>query len=405
MNTVKKKQAILFVLALALLISIPLTVSQLSQQQNESGHAAAGTSLAFTPSSTTASPIQTSIGNSIDLTINIDPGASLVSFIRYQVNYDPSKVQLDTNNPVTLNSTQFTNVEGPVNNSGTLEQSVSIGSDATKAISKATTVATLHFKAIGSTNGGTTTISYGTLSEALSSGPSQQASQNVLSTTTPAVVAISGSNAPSNAPSPTTLPIPTITGTALNFSLLLHGVGAAGDNPNPTGNSLSNKNPLHPQRNLKIEVFDTNNQSVANSAAPVTYDSTTGMFIGAVGLPGSVKTGNYSVKLQSDRYLKKLVPGIQQIVAGQVVSVTPVQMIAGDTNNDNVLNVLDYNALLDCGYGELNPLPMNDPNATFHSANCQVHTPAEDVDLNDDGVINSTDYNLFLRELSVQNGD
>jgi hypothetical protein len=80
-------------------------------------------------------------------------------------------------------------------------------------------------------------------------------------------------------------------------------------------------------------------------------------------------------------------------------------LVTGDTNNDNVLNILDYNALLDCGYGELNPLPINDPNSTYNSKECQVHTPTEDVDLNDDGIINSTDYNLFLRELSVQNGD
>jgi len=405
MNTVKKKQAILFVIALAVLVSIPLTVSQLSKQQTSSGHAAAGASLAFTPTSSTSTPIQTSIGNSIDLDINVNPGNSLVTFVRFQITYDPSKVQLITATPDTLNSNVFTNVEGPVINGGTLAQAVSIGSDPTKAISKTTKVATLHFKAVGSTNGGTTTITYGTLSQALSSGANDQANQNVLSTTTPAVIAISGSGSPSNAPSITTLPIPTITGTALNFSLLLHGVGSAGDNPNPSGNSLSNKNPLHPQRNLKIQVFDTNNKEVADSAAPVTFDNASGMFIGAVGLPSSVKTGNYSVKVQTDRYLKKLVPGIQQIVTGQEVSVTPVEMIAGDTNNDNVLNVLDYNALLDCGYGELNPLPMNDPNSSFHSSNCQVHTPTEDVDINDDGIINSTDYNLFLRELSVQNGD
>jgi len=405
MNTVKKKQAILFAIALALLISIPLTVSQLSKQQNESGHAAAGASLTFTPASSNATPIQTSVGSTIDLNINIDPGNSLVTFIRYQINYDPTKVQLVAATPDTLNSSIFTNVEGPVINNATLAQSVSIGSDPTKVITKPTKVATLHFKAVGSTNGGTTTITYGTLSQALSSGANDQANQNVLSTTTPAVIAISGSGSPTTGPSPTTLPLPTITGTALNFSLLLHGVGAAGDNPNPTGNSLSNKNPLHPERNVSVEVFDTSNKSVASSSSPVTYDSNSGMFIGAVGLPSSVKTGNYSVKIQTNRYLKRLVPGIQQVVAGQQVSVTPVQMIAGDTNNDNVLNVLDYNAMLDCGYGQLNPLPLNDPNSAYHSSDCQVHTPTEDVDLNDDGIINSTDYNLFLRELSVQNGD
>ena len=406
MNTVKKKQVILAFAALALLVTIPLTVFQLSQQQNESGHAAAGASLAFTPTSTVSTPIQTSVGKSVNLDINVNPGTSLVTFVRFQVNYDPTKVQLVAANPVTLNSTIFTNVEGPVINNGTIAESVSIGSDPTKAISTVTKVATLHFTAVGNTNGDTTTISYGTLSQALSSASNNQASQNVLSTTTPAIIAISGGSSPTTSPVPTALPIPTIIGTALNFSLLLHGVGAAGDNPNPTGNSLSNKNPLHPQRVLNIQVFDTNNQSVANSSSPVTYDSTSGMFLGAVGLPSSVKTGNYSVKIQTDRYLRRLVPGIQHIVAGQEVTVSPpVEMIAGDTNNDNVLNVLDYNALLDCGYGDLNPLPMNDPNATFHSANCQVHTPVEDLDLNDDGIINSTDYNLFLRELSVQNGD
>ena len=157
---------------------------------------------------------------------------------------------------------------------------------------------------------------------------------------------------------------------------------------------------------MNIQVFDTSNQIVARVPLPqLPLITTDGMFEGAVGLPSTITTGNYSVKVQTDRYLRKLVPGIQQIVAGQQVSVTPVQMIAGDTNNDNVLNVLDYNALLDCGYGELNPLPMNDPNSTFNSSNCQVHQPTADVDLNDDGIINSTDYNLFLRELSVQNGD
>ncbi|HSX08833.1 MAG TPA: cohesin domain-containing protein [Candidatus Saccharimonadales bacterium] len=409
MNTVQKKQAILFAVALALLISIPLTVSQLSQQQNENGHAAKGASLAFTPASSASSPIKAKVGDSIDIDINVDPGNSLVTFIRYQIQYDKSKVQLVNANPATLNSNVFTNVEGPVINTATLSQSVSIGSDPTKAISKVTKVATLHFKAIGSTNGGTTNITYGTLSQALSSGANDQANQNVLSTTTPAVITISGTGGPTDVPSsgpgPSTLPIPTITGTALNFSLLLHGVGAAGDNPNPTGNSLSNKNPLHPQRNLQITVYDTTNKVVANSQAPVTYDVTSGMFIGAVGLPSSVQTGNYSVKIQTDRYLRKLVPGIQQVVSGQQVTVAPVQLIAGDSNNDNVLNVLDYNAMLDCGYGQLNPLPMNDPNAVYNSTNCKVHTPTEDIDINDDGIINSTDYNLFLRELSVQNGD
>jgi hypothetical protein len=412
MNSNSKKKVILGAIMLALLISIPITISQLSKQQTSRGKAAAGASLSFNPASSTSSPIQASVGNPIDLDIYVDPGSSLVTFVKYQVTYDPSKVTLVSSNPVTLNSSVFTNVEGPVLGSGTLAQSISIGSDPTKAVATRTKIGTLHFKAVGSTNGSTTNIVYGTISQALSSGANDQANQNVLSTTTPAIIAIAGSGSPTVTSSPTTvvptattIPIPTVTGTALHFTLLLHGIGSAGDNPNPGGNSLSNKNPIYPQKNLNIQVFDTNNQAVASSTAPVTYDSSTGTFVGSIGLPSSVKTGNYSVKIQTNSYLRRLVPGIQQIVAGQATQVASVQMIAGDTNTDNVLNVLDYNAMLDCGYGQLNPLPLNDPNSTFHSSNCQVHTPPDGVDVNDDGIINSVDYNLFLRELSVQNGD
>ena len=400
MNTVNKRNVIVGAVLLALLISIPLTVSLLSHQQQSNSHAAGGsTSFSFAPDSSATTPIQSSVGSNIDLDMYADPGTNDVTFIRYQVTYDPTKVQLVAADPVTLNSTIFTNVEGPVINTGTIAESVSIGSDPTKVVTKKTKIATLHFTAVGGTNGGTTTISYGNLSQALSSGPSDQASQNVLATTSPAIISISGTGTPS------TSPIPTITGTALNFNILLDGVGAAGDNPNPTANSLSNKNPLHPERTLNVEVFDTNNQLVASSAAPITYASASGTFVGVVGLPSTVQTGNYSIKVQTDRYLRKLIPGIQQIIANQSAQVAPVRLITGDTNNDDVLNVLDYNALLDCGYGQLNPLPINDPNSTFNSPACQVHQPAVDVDLNDDGIVNSTDYNLFLRELSVQNGD
>jgi len=401
MNTGNKKKVIIAGILFALLLSIPLTLSLVTQQQRTKSHASGGsTILSFTPDSSATNPIQTSVGSNVDLDLYVDPGNDMVTFIKYQVKYDPTKVQLVASTPVDLNSTIFTNVEGPVINSGTIAQAVSIGSDPTKVITKKTKVATLHFTAVGGTNGGTTTISFGTISQALSSGANEQASQNVLASTTPAVLSISGAGSPS----PSQMPVPSITGTAINFSVLLDGVGSAGDNPNPEGNSLSNKNPLHPQRDLKVEVFNTSNQIVASSSAPITFSSDAGTFDGAVGLP-TVQSGEYSVKIQTNRYLRKLVPGIQQIVSGQVTKVTAVRLVSGDTNNDNVLNVLDYNALLDCGYGQLNPLPMNDSNSTFHATACQVHSPPEDVDLNDDGIINSTDYNLFLRELSVQNGD
>lgn len=405
MNTANKKKIIVSTFLLLLLISIPLTISLLSRsnRQDTRTRAAGGTTtISFSPDSSTTTPLQKGVGDDIALDMYVDPGSNIVTFIRYQIAYDATKVKLAATNPIELNQTVFTNIEGPVITSGNIAQSISIGSDPTKAIQKKTKIGTLHFTAVGNTGNAPTTIAFGNLTQALSSGANDQASQNVLSSTTPAVIAINGTGA---TPSASTMPQPTITGTAVSFTLLLHGVGTAGDNPNPSGNSLSNKNPLHPQRNLAVQVFDTNNQIVASSSAPITYDSASGTFVGAVGLGPNIPSGNYNIKIQTDRYLRKRIPGIQQIKFNQTTPLAITQMVAGDTNNDNVLNVLDYNALLDCGYGQLNPLPIADANSIYNTPACKVHKPQVNVDLNDDGVVDSTDYNLFLRELSVQNGD
>lgn len=401
MNTFSKKKIIIAVFALLLLISIPLTLSLVQQRQDPRQRAAASTTLSFTPVSTASSPITKSIGEPISLDIMVDPGTNLVTFVKYYVTYDPTKVRPVASNPFTINSAVFSNVEGPVVGSNTVAQSVSIGSDPTKAIQKVTKVGTLNFEAIGATGGTPTTITYGPATQALSSGANDQAGQNVLSSTTPAHIIISGTSTVT----PTIIPEPTLEGTIVSFTLLLHGVGAAGDNPNPQGNSMSNKNPLHPQRNLNVEVFNTNNESIASASAPVTYDVATGTFVGKMSLGKNVQPGNYSLKIKTDRYLRRLVPGIQQLKANVDNQLPVTQMVAGDTNNDNFLNVIDYNALLDCGYGNLNPLPIADPNSPFNSENCQVHVPVINVDIDDNGVVNSYDYNLFLRELSVQNGD
>ena len=110
----------------------------------------------------------------------------------------------------------------------------------------------------------------------------------------------------------------------------------------------------------------------------------------AAGLP---VPGPYTIKVKTQKYLRKLVPGIHDIKNGVAYLVPQFQMVAGDVNGDNILNVLDYNILTDC-YSDLKPaLSCPDPNKKFIS------------DLTDDGKVNAFDYNLFIRELSVQQGD
>jgi len=323
----------------------------------------------------------------------VNPGTNLVTFIKYQVSYDATKLQPVSTDPFTVNTAAFpTKVEGPIMSSGQIAQSVSVGSDPTKAIQTTTKVGTLNFKAIASTSGTPTVVSFTSITQALSAGSGDQAAENVISTTIPANIAISGEGSAA-------------AGTVLSFDLLLHGVGAAGDNPNPTGNSLSNKNPLHADRNLDVEVYNTSNQLVSSKSGTITYASASGTFKGTVDLGATFATGNYNIKIKTDRYLKRLVPGVQHITQLQNNVVPQASLVAGDIAGDNVLNVLDYNAFLDCGYGALTDVPLTDPDAAYNSSACQVHKPTINVDVDDNGTINSPDYNLFLRELSVQNGD
>ncbi len=415
------KKLILGLILAVLAIGIPLTLYVMQTPQETRTRASGNTTLTFEPSSTQSNPIQKNSGDNVNLDISINPGGSNIGFVRFEVKFDPTKLTPDTN-PFTLNQSVFsTIVEGPVVESGRIAASISVGADPTKVVTQTSKVGTINLKAINGTGGTPTKVEYGQLSQSLSTGSNEEFGQDTLSGTTPAYIAIGGgSTTPQPSPNPTGDPCgglipasdcpsvtPPVAGdtTVLNFDLLLHGIGAAGDNPNPSGNSLSNKNPLTPQRLMSIQIYNSSNQLVASEAGFVNYDSNAGSFRGGIDLGPDFPDGSYILKIQTGRYLKKLVPGIQSITALQNNNVKQIDLVAGDINGDNLLNVLDYNAFLNCGYGVLEPLPIADPNSLFNSSECQVFTPIGYVDLDDNGIVNNFDYNLFLRELSVQNGD
>lgn len=410
-----KNKPLIALLFVVFLIGLFLTLSQNRRPQEIRSRAAtASTTLSFEPVSTGTNPIQKQVGDTISLDMIVEPGTNHVSFIKFQLRYDPTKLALSTTNPFTINSQAFPiNIEGPILGAGLIGESVSIGADPTKVIQTKTKVGTVNFTAIGGTNGTTTLVSFTNLTQALSAGPNDNSYQSVLSSTTPATIIVSGSSnvTPSvvvdSCPDfcPTVTAGPTGNRTTVTFDLLLHGVGSAGDNPNPRGASLSNKNPIHPQRKLDVLIYNSNNQLVSSASGAINYDAGSGSFKGSIPFNAGLKEGDYSVKVKTPRYLRKLVEGIQQITPNKDNRMPRTELVTGDTNTDNFLDILDYNAFLDCGYGVLNPLPIDDANSLFNKKACQAHTPAINIDINDDGIVDSTDYNLFLRELSVQNGD
>lgn len=188
-------------------------------------------------------------------------------------------------------------------------------------------------------------------------------------------------------------PAPTIAPGDTSFSLtvFLHDVGFGGDNVNPQG--LGNTNPKHLQRNITVTAFDMQNNSFGGQGI-ISYNEVTGDFTGIVDM-GKLNSGNYLVKIKSDEYLAKLIPTFQTIKAKQNNIIAPVYLIAGDVNNDNLLNILDYTAIVDCFGSKVN------------SSTCKYPPTQKNIgaDINDDGVIDGIDYNAFVRELSVQQGD
>lgn len=191
---------------------------------------------------------------------------------------------------------------------------------------------------------------------------------------------------------PTAMPTPTPSQTTLNVTVSLDGIGNRGDNTNPSANTLSNKTPKHTTIDADIAIYSTTNTLVASATGTLTYSATAGSYTGAVPVGTGFQTGQYLIKVRTNAHLRKQIGQIQTITAGTTNAITSVALVAGDIDNNNTLNILDYNLLLGC-YSDL-----------AAAVSCPSIIAKTNADLNDDGLVNQIDYNLFLRELSTQPG-
>ena len=196
-------------------------------------------------------------------------------------------------------------------------------------------------------------------------------------------------------PTPTKSPAPTPTrapqgGTSITILVFEHGIGNSGDNSNPNS-SLSNKNPIHKQIDAQIQIFTTSNHLIGAGSGTITYDSNKGAYLGTLPIQSGFPTGQYIVTVKTNSHLRRQLKGVSTITAGGNTNLPPVALVAGDTNNDNTINVLDYNVLINC-YSDLAP-------AKSCTADQKIMS-----DLNDDNAVNQFDYNLFIREIGTQQG-
>lgn len=181
--------------------------------------------------------------------------------------------------------------------------------------------------------------------------------------------------------------------TSMNMTIYLDDIGSRGDNTNPTDSSYSNKNPQDTTLYADIWVYTTDNNLIASGTGTFTYNTTKGAYTGDIPISAGFPTGEYLIAVKTNSHLRKMIDQIQTITANQDNIITPVSLVAGDVNNDNSLNILDYNLLLGC-YSDLTAAP-----------NCPTQQDKVNSDLNDDGAVNQIDYNIFIRELASQLGD
>lgn len=205
------KRLFLFGFIFIILVGVPITIYLLQQQQEARSRAEKSTNLTFTPDSSQANPIQKQINDMIPLDIMVNPGTNLVSYVKLSIQYDPDKLGVNEADAFIPNTGVFPTVlEGPIYSSGKIEITLSVGPNPTDAVQNLAKAGTITFKAIENTADGLPTlVTYGTVTQVLSIGSGDQASENVLSSTTPATIAIGGT---SISPTATGTPIPIPTG-------------------------------------------------------------------------------------------------------------------------------------------------------------------------------------------------
>lgn len=183
-------------------------------------------------------------------------------------------------------------------------------------------------------------------------------------------------------PTPTSVPVGN---TTFSFNILLHGIGQGGDSANPAGGG--NPNPLHPQRELTVEVLNDQNQLVLTKKGIISFGSTAGNFTGTIDMGTTLTSGTYTIKVKANQFLRRIIPGMQNITAGALNQLAQATLINGDIDNSNSLSILDYNILIGCYSDFLLPVSCTPENKIR-------------ADIDDDGAVNQYDYNLFLRELN-----
>lgn len=235
------KKIFLFGFIVVLLVSIPLTIFLLQNQQETRSRATAATTISFVPSSI---PKTVAVGDTFSLDIQLDPGNNLVMFAKIFITYDPTKLATSSSTIgagiVPDPTTYASMIDRPVYTSNSIMFSFSESGLETYVQTK-TKIATVIFKALAPTDTAGTPIAFDTSKmQVLSSGQGDQSSENVLSTVNGASITITpglsptqipGTPVPNQAPICSALNVDRTTSGPAPFSITFTAIG---NDPNGT---------------------------------------------------------------------------------------------------------------------------------------------------------------------------
>ncbi len=173
------------------------------------------------------------------------------------------------------------------------------------------------------------------------------------------------------------------TETAIAVAAMTDGVGTntrLGQNPNP----------VRPA-NFQIELIDSNNNTIHIGAIPVAASiantsSSDLTFGGLLSLGENITPGAYKARIRLDNTLWKSVDVNLAPGPGKTATIPPFELVLGDIDQDNSINLLDYNYLLECFGGKSCIRPLQS-------------------DLNLDGKIDELDLNLLYASFAKRQGD
>lgn len=183
MNILKNKYFILGNILLLLAV-VPITLFVIKRQTDLQSNAAPTTTLSFSPTT-----VNTNVNKNFTLDIYADPGENAVSIIEMTIKVDPTKLQIvslqknSTVLPVTLVEPQI--------NGGTVSLTASTSNNVAEAIQEKTKVATLTLKALTTTSGSPTLVTFDQpSSQVFSIASSDGKTENVLNSTESSSVTI-----------------------------------------------------------------------------------------------------------------------------------------------------------------------------------------------------------------------